>query len=47
MIYKEPVVRCLGDLNGAYDSYKPLVFTVTLSYRVREMEKVKKNGTTN
>jgi len=47
MIYKEPVVRCLGDLTGAYDSYKPLVFTVTLSYRVREMEKVKKDGTTN
>ena len=47
MIYKEPVVRCLGDLNGAYDSCNPQVFTVTLSYRVREMEKVKKDGTTN
>ena len=47
MIYKEPVVRCLGDLNGAYDSCKPQIFTVTLSYRVREMEKVKKDGTTN
>ena len=47
MIYKEPVVRCLGDLNGAYDSCEPQAFTVTLSYRVREMVKVKKDGTTN
>ena len=47
MIYKEPVVRCLGDLNGAYGGCKPQVFTVTLSYRVREMVKVKKDGTTN
>lgn len=47
ILYKEPVVRCLGDLNGAYDSCKPLVFTVTLSYRVREMEKIENNGTTN
>lgn len=47
MLYKEPVVRCLGDLNGRYDGYQPQLFTVTLSYRVREMEKVKKDGTTN
>lgn len=47
MMYKEPIIRSLGDLNGAYDSCKPQVFTVTLSYRAREMEKVKKDGTTN
>jgi len=47
ILYKEPIVRCLGDLNGIYGSCKPQEFTVTLSYRVREMEKVKKNGTTN
>ena len=47
MIYKEPIIHSLGDLNGAYDSCKPQIFTVTLSYRVREMVKVKKDGTTN
>ena len=40
IIYRKPSIRDLGILYGSYDSNQVQLFTVTLSYQVREMEKV-------